>query len=399
MPAQPKARLPIGTPVAIVGDSMTYGDGDGAARSYMPGLILAASGRFHYPETINKGSNNTTTTPPQGGNMGVSGQTSAQYVQRLSAITAGVGSGVMILGGIENDFAQSITVEQSIANFEQIVAAVPDAKRIYITPVAPTKTVVVNGKGPAKAAFDAHFAAHPDPRVRFLSGTWDGITLSNPDASPGPHGYDAVHQTPLGGKLQGFNMWRDMAADWAAGTAYDDATLGADLLGTSGDFAGGTTLATGWAITKPAGAVVTNSVFDGGLDGRRTQRTDVSGTATASLLRLRRSLSFTFAAGARFAGLATLRLTNGAGNGPAVGVKGFGLEVYFANARWLTASYSGTQGAFADVTPLDGIVRTFVSAPAASGGTTLTVDLAMNVLTGVPLDARLDVAGVRAFAL
>lgn len=405
LPGMPAATaMALGDRVVTAGDSMTYGQSDVPA-AYQPWLILAASGRFDYPATLNRGST-VNTVPPTGGNMGVNGQRTAQYVERKAAIASAAAGGALILGGIENDLTAGIAVATSIANLDEIIAACADAKRIYVTPVAPTKTVVGNPANQAKkASFDAYFAAHTNPRVRFLPGTWNGVTLALDGTIAGAHSFDGIHQNPLGAKVQGANMWSDMASDWPAGSAYTDPKLGtSELLGSAGDFVGtgGTAngmgqVATGWVLTNTTGAGVAASVVDGLVDGQRGQRLILSGTASANArVKLRRTIASAFVAGDRLFGFGRVRVGNTAATGPAQGLRGLGISAASTQARWLAETYAGAQGALDPAAQFSGIFRLFPAVASASGGS-WTIDLDIQPQTGVPIDIAIDLAAVRAY--
>ncbi|RVT39909.1 hypothetical protein [Sphingobium algorifonticola] len=407
--AGPPAGSPlmaVGDRLVFAGDSMTYGNGD-TPNAYMPWLTLLAEGRFNYPATVNKGSTNVS-LPPEGGNMGVSGQNSNGYITRKANIAAACANGALILGGIENDFAGGLTAAQSIANFEEMIAACTTAKRIYITPGAPTKSVIGNaGNAAKKTTFDAYFAAHPDPRVKFLTNCWNGITLALDAINTGPHSYDAVHQNPLGAKLQAANIWSEIAADWAAGTAYADPALASgDLLGTAGLFAGtgGTAngygqVATGWTLTNSTGAALAASVADNLIGDKRGQRLVASGTASAnSRIRMRHTITNAYVTGDRVLVIGRLRVRNAAGDGPPIGLRAIGISALGGATRFLTEAYAGGQGPFAPVSQIDGIFRNFVGLATATGGS-WTLDVDFQTVTGTALDIALDIADFRTFNL
>ncbi len=393
--------LPLNTRLCVVGDSMTFQGADTVYSGYLMHLIRNASGRFYYPKTLNKGVAATVV----GGNMGISGQNTQQYVDRKANIVTGVGNGVLIIGGVENNLAAGISVVDAIADIDEIIAAV-GATRIFVTPVAPTKTIrFTNGQSGLdyKSIFDAYFTDHADPRVFLLPSTWAGMTLAIDAVTPGAHSYDAVHQNPLGHLVQASNMWGDLAPHFAAGDAYGCYPSG-EIMGTSGDFAGsgGTAngmgqVATGWTLTNSTGATISATVADGGIDGRRSQVLTISGTPTAnSRVLLRRSAPHVYETGDEFVGISTLKVSNAAGNGEATGLRGFEHSVYFNQGRWLSQSYTNGSGLLEDATPFQGIVRTF-PVPVAAGGTTVTVDFAIQLVTGSPCDARVEMAGARLF--
>lgn len=395
------SKLSLNTRVCVVGDSMTYQGADTVFSGYLMHLIRNASGRFYYPKTLNKGVAATVV----GGNMGISGQNTQQYVDRKANIVTGVGNGVLIIGGVENNLAAGISVADAILDIDEIITAV-GAVRIFVTPVAPTKTILYNN-GPTglayKSIFDAYYADHPDPRVFLLPNTWAGMTLALDGVNPGAHSYDAVHQNPLGHLVQALNMWGDLAEHFATGDAYACYPSG-ELMGTSGDFAGtgGTAngmgqVATSWTLTNSTGATVVAAVADGGIDGRRSQVLTISGTPSAnSRVRLRRSAPHVYETGDEFVGISTLKVSNAAGNGEATGLRGFEQSVYFNQGRWFSQGYNNGSGLLEDATPFQGIVRTF-PVPVSAGGSTVTVDFDIQLVTGSACDVRIEMAGARLF--
>lgn len=384
--------IPVGARTVIVGDSMTYGNGD-TPNGFMQWLILESDGVFHYPETTSKG-----TASCLGGNMGVSGQTSTQYLARVANITAGAGSGALIIGGIENDFAAAIPVATSISNFDAIIAA-STATKIFVTPVAPTRAIILGGHAAKKTTFDAYFAAHSDPRVVFLDQTWAGMELCTAGDLAGAHSYDKTHQNPFGAKAQAANMWAQMAPHYATGTAYTDTNLSGDLMGTSGQFAGtgGTAggmgvVATSWTLTNTTGATVVASVSDNLIGDKRGQRLVLSGIATAnSRIRLRRSVTHTFELGDKFIVVGRI-VGTGVSN-----IRSIGVSAYFNNSKWLVDSYAGTQGPFSDAAPFDGVFKSYAFA-ATAGGSSVTVDLDIQPEIGV-CGGTFDIADFMLFNL
>lgn len=187
------STLPVNTDLHLVGDSMTYGNG-GQLWFYGWWLLAACRGVFNLPQTVGLGSSN-----PSGGNMGVSGNTTAQMAARKTTIAAAVGDGVLILGGGQND-AVDVTAQDIIDNFEEIISECNSNATILIQPVAPTVTVTGNPiLTMRKNTVDAHFASRAG--ITFMTNTFDGIDYSDSDYSS-----DGVHETSFGGKTKGENI-------------------------------------------------------------------------------------------------------------------------------------------------------------------------------------------------
>lgn len=397
--APPSSLIALGTPVCMVGDSMSYAEGDHWPSGYITRLMLEADGAFHYPATTNMGTGDGSTT--SGGNMAIKGQNAAGYAARKATIAAAVGTGVLLIGGIQNVGG---TVTEKWGSILEVIEACADTRAIFITPAAPTKDVV--GGSLDKPTFDglasAYAAANTSPSkpIVFLSDTWNGITLATDAVSGGPHAYDTpgVHQNPLGSALQAANMWGQMAAYWESGNAYDAL---ADLITAGGDYieevsldgsTGG--LATSWSNVNPSGATITPT--KGTLLGYTSQIVTVSGSATSNgLCSLRRnSIPLVFSAGESIGGAIAIKVSNAAQDGPAVGLRSLGAHSYFLKSGWASSSFNPTGGQGyikEEAANFSGIVRFRPPdlAQISGGGTTLNFDLYYTLLT----DAQLSSAG------
>ena len=180
--------IPIGTKLYVVGDSLSYAEQDSFPSGFISWLIGEADGRFLYPATSNPGAGDGSTT--SGGNMAIKGQPPSGYAARASQIASTVGNGVLILGGIENG---SGTAAEEWAHFNTIISECSAARKIYVTPVAPTKSTYADG-GARKATFDGLAAA--DSRITLLSNTWNGMELATNATAGGAHSYDTPGCSP-----------------------------------------------------------------------------------------------------------------------------------------------------------------------------------------------------------
>lgn len=387
--------------IGFIGDSMTYGGGM-SAYAYAMWLMAESNGLLHFPQTSNMG-----TTSAVGGNLGVSGQTPAQYLARLSNIQAS-NLNVAIIGGTENA-GTTVTAGDLQTTFGSIFAGLSGLKCIFVTPVARTKTVMASPTLIARAdAMDAWFAAASGsyPNVRFLPNTWSGVELTTFNGAAwvaGADSYDGIHQNPRGAKEQAVNIWADIVAAGGvpAGDAYSAPYLtnlnsASAMTGTTGTFTNMTgQLPTGYVGSNTTGATVTASIVT--RDGRNYIRLAISGTCTtADRVRIRRSITHTHALGDVFVNMARLKYSAAAGGVP-VGLRSIGL-ISHSNARWMTASYGDTNGLFAGTGALsERVVRSQANA-ATAGGSSYTVDLDIR-LVPVAVDLVVEFADLRSFNL
>jgi len=395
--ALPADLIPIGTKIHVVGDSLSYAEQDSFPSGYISWLIGEAGGRFLYPSTSNPGAGDGSTT--SGGNMAIKGQPPSGFAARASEIANTVGDGVLILGGIENG---SGTAPEEWAHFDSIISACSAARKIYVTPVAPTKSIYADG-GARKVAFDALAAA--DNRISFLTDTWNGIELATGATAGGVHSYDTpgVHQTPLGARLQAVNMWTQMTPDWESGTAYDQFELSDNFMAAesylTGDVGG---LADGYSLVNPSGATMMPS--KGVLRNWISQIVEISGTANSSSICSIRNNGFphSFSAGDVIQGVMALKVSNLADNGPPIGLRSIGgPSFYYNKVRWGSQYYTSSgQGVLAPAMEIDYIIRSRnpSTADLIGAGASLNFDMPFSLLSGT-IDCRIEIARPMGFNL
>ena len=325
---------------------MSFGESDSFPSGYMTWLQLRANGRFHFPSTANPGAGDGLTTA--GGNMAIKGQAPAGMAARKGVIASAIGSGVLIIGGIENDPWGAWPY-----HLEVIQACIDGGCRAaFIVPAAPTKSYLAN---PAPfEAYDAAAASWASANsssarpITVLSQTWNGLTLANGPTSAGPHSYDipGVHQNPLGSALQATNMWSQMAPYYQEGDAYSALVphIGSNALGgftdlTGAGGTGGGAIADGFSVINGSGATFTNS--KGTLDGHASQVITISGSAgsngTCSFRRNGNAIDV--APGDSIGGVVHLKVSNAAQNGPAIGLRNLSPSTYYDKSRWGSRNY------------------------------------------------------------
>ncbi|QJB69691.1 hypothetical protein [Parasphingorhabdus halotolerans] len=389
--------IPAGTKLYVVGDSLSYAEQDSFPSGYITWLIGEADGRFIFPSTTNPGVGDGSGTT--GGNMAIKGQAPSGYAARAVAIANVVDDGILILGGIENGPGSAA---DEWAHFDAVISACSAARKIYITPVAPTKSTYLDG-GIRKAEFDAMAAA--DGRVTFLSNCWAGIELATSATTTGVHSYDTpgVHQTPLGAKLQAANMWAQMAPDWKTGSAYDQFEIADNFMAAesylTGDSGG---LASGYSLVNPSGAAISPS--KGVLRDWNSQVLEISGTAASTSICSIRNNGFAhnFVAGDIIQGVMALKISNLAGDGPPVGLRSIGgPSFYYNKVRWGSQYYaSGAQGSLSPAADIDYIVRSRnpSTADVVSSGNGLNFDMPFSLVPGLA-DCRIEIARPMGFNL
>lgn len=331
--------------------------------------------------------------------MAIKGQSPADFAARAATIAGAVGDGVLILGGIENG---SGSAQEEWAHFETIISACSSARKIYVTPVAPTKSTFTDG-GQRKAAFD--MLAASDDRVTFLSNCWNGIELATSATTGGAHSYDipGVHQNPLGARLQAQNMWQQMASDWQIGSAYEQFQLSDNFMAAesylTGDVGG---VADGYSIVNPSGAVITPSKAV--LRDWTSQVLEISGTATSTGICSYRNNGFanSYAAGDILQGVMALKVSNLDEDGPPIGLRSIGgPSFYYNKVRWGSQYYaSGGQGPLSPAMEIDYIVRSRnpSTSDVVGSGSSLNFDMPFTLIPG-PVDCRIEMAKPMGFNL
>lgn len=233
------------------------------------------------------------------------------------------------------------------------------------------------------------------------TGTLSGNANATADTwCSGTSSYDGVHPNPIGARVFSANRCAVQAAETAPGNIYDQGRTNLNTVsvmagtGGSGTVGSPTTgtpgIATGYAASNTTGATVAWSKVT--RDGKTYQRVEISGTAsTSSVVRLRRTVSVAITTGDILEGALRPKLKNIAGDGPAVGMKGWQLATQ-SNARWISASYADTIGPIAPVSDFDftadGVCTQCWAAGTTAGSFTADVDI--QVKTGVTLDIAFE---------
>lgn len=373
--------LAANTNLCLVGDSMTYGNG-GQLWFYGWWLIAACNGIFNFPQTVGQGSSD-----PSGGNMGVSGNTTAQMAARKATIAAAVGDGVVIIGGGQND-TSGVTALDMIDNIEEVVAACEaNSATICVMPVAPTTTVLGNTDlQTRKATFDAYWASRSG--VTFLADTFSGM-----DYSSGSYSIDGVHETSLGAKAKADNIAVYLLALFEAGKTAYDAPYTPDLMPSDRkDFS------TGWSLSNTTGASVAQST--GTLGGEPSKIFTISGTPSSQdTFRYRSTITHSILTGDEFVGMLRLSATNAAQDGKPVGIKGFWFNLFFGQIPWGTLAADADRGfsdALIDASFVNKIIRT-ASENAHVDNSVLTFDITLRLDTTQANDIRLEIAQPEAY--
>jgi hypothetical protein len=331
--------------------------------------------------------------------MAIKGQDPAGFAVRAATIASAVGSGVLIIGGIENGNG---TGAEEWAHFDTVISACFAARKIYVTPAAPTKSTFADG-GARKAAFDTLAAA--DSRATLLTDTWNGIELATSAITGGAHSYDTpgVHQNPLGGRLQAANMWTQMAPDWAGDSAYEQFDTADNFMAAerylTGDIGG---LASGYSLVNPSGATMAPS--KSALRDWTSQVIEISGSATSSGICSIRNNGFAhlYAAGDVLQGVMALKVSNLAGDGPPIGLRSIGgPSFYYNKVRWGSQYYTSTgQGPFAPAAEFDYIIRSRNpgTSDVIANGNSLNFDMPFTLIPGA-IDCRIEIARPMGFNL
>ena len=284
-PAPGGSAIATGTPLTLIGDSMTYGDY--RCKSYSYWLNLALDGRLLFPQTVNKN-----TSSVYGGNSAISGNTTAQIAARASTFNTHNGIYILLCG--QNDSSGISDTEQQ-GDFDTIFTELSAAEKIYVLPFADTSSVYasppIQTRNTTNLAWLRANAGTTYPNLSILpDSVWDGIELHDGMGGGGTDSFDGVHPNNQGAYKLGNNIYAAISSDLDSGDAYDHTSgfsniYPADFSGTGGsvdsDFSG--SVATGLQLVANNMTGLSAVASKGTLNGSDSQILTITGTSGSSV--------------------------------------------------------------------------------------------------------------------
>lgn len=255
--------------VVFLGDSITAARGFAGLSDW---ALLYGGGRF-YPKTV--GSNGT---GPTGWNQGVTGNTSAQVIARLSNVSAE--SPRMVVFGVgTNDIGTgAATSAQICANYDTIIAGIRSAGAIPIgwTVIPRSSAGWLAAQETARGEVNACLKAKlPAAQVVDMDAV---ITNTATQLLA-----DGTHPNGLGAQPMGQAIWNKMAPFFTASSLLPESAPSSPAnLYANPFFAGGATVATSWTFFQAVNGL-TKAASKTTLNGFAAQRYVASGTASAAV--------------------------------------------------------------------------------------------------------------------
>ncbi len=397
-PPVSSSGIAIGTPMSVVGDSMTYGDY--RTKSYSYWLNLALSGRLLFPQTVNKGGASV-----YGGNSGVGGDTSAQIAARASTFHSHDGIYIIFMGQNDNN---SVTAGEQQTNFETIFTELSSAEKIYVIPFA--ETVTVDG--------DSIIAARNVTNLSWLRGTatgtysnleilpdaiWDGISFHDGMGGAGADSFDGVHLSNEGAYKLANNIFSAIADDLDSGTAYDWTAAFTNIYPADFSGSGGTVDSDFTGVVADGLQLVANNVTGltcvaskGTLNSSDSQILTITGTSPSGNvdIYLRESISHAYTVDSGILMIGNIKVTASDGTSAPIGLQGMGLEAAYGKHIFTSRYSPAGEGGIPFV--VNGV---FINAPEEHGSTLSgwSSDLAFRFSPSTTIDVRIEVSNVQQF--
>lgn len=397
-PPVSSSGIAVGTPLTVIGDSITYGDF--RCKAYPYWLNLALSGRLLFPQTVNRGNSTV-----YGGNCGVSGDSTAQIAAR--APTFNTHNGVYILLTGENDTSGVSDTDQQ-GSFDTIFTELSAAEKIYVIPFAETKSVdasaPIQTRNATNLAWLRANAGSTYPNVEiFPDSVWDNITLHDGMGGAGPDSPEGTHPNNYGAFKLANNIFSFMSSDLESGDAFDLTSgftnlYAANFSGTSGtvdsDFTG--SVASGLQLVANNMTGLSAVASKGTLNAADSQILTITGTSGASVpeIYLREVITHNYAVDGGILMIGNIKVTASDGSSDPVGLQAIGLEAAYGKhifgSRYSPSNEGNIPFAFEGV---------FMNA-AETHGSTMTSwagDLVMRLSPSTSVDIRFEISNVRMF--
>lgn len=267
-----RARFPIGTRIAIIGDSRTANAWSGTNTllenyTHLDRLTTALRGR-------------ATSRPTD--NYGVGGDTSADILARVATWRASRAEIGVFLFGTNDRGAANLTLQQSIDNADAILAAWTGDRRRVAVVVAELPRFGANALSGTQLAnhigFNAYLRALRRERVKVVD-VWSQFTSA--------HCHDGLHLNAAGAHLLGQAIADVLSPSFASGDVLPltgGLMANAAMPGTGGSKSGSATgtVATGHTLARSATNVGTVAVAGSKVTsgGKTWQQIDVTGQPT-----------------------------------------------------------------------------------------------------------------------
>lgn len=291
------ARQPFNSHVAVLGDSIPYGNsfqllnaGGVYTRQYVQGYVNWAAflGRQRW-------------TFDHDDNFGVAGDNTAQVLARVGAALAATTAGTIVLDCLTNDEPNGIALAQSKLNYQAIVDKILQSGKLAVLITPRPRDITASGLTMTSAQFLQHLARrdwvmslHNPGLGIYVVDAWRYV--ADPTSANGAqktnYTYDGLHPGVLGGYWAGKALaelfgegrgpglfpFRDVLV--AQNTDLYSATYPRGCVNNNPMLSGGTTAATNYTIGSGTGLTYTGSKVASG-DRSDVQQMVLSGTASA----------------------------------------------------------------------------------------------------------------------
>ncbi|WDA36404.1 SGNH/GDSL hydrolase family protein [Sphingobium sp. YC-XJ3] len=290
------ARTPYNSQVAVLGDSIAYGNGFASSPT---NVKLYAKGYINWAAYLGR----QRWTFDNADNFGVPGNNTNDVLRRTPFAIASTTASVVIVDCLTNDGPNGVSLEQSYANYSAIVNAILDAEKIAVLITPRPRDITASGLTMTAAQYRAHLARRDyvlglhNPGLgiyavdmwRYLADpasangamksgfTYDGL---HPGVTGGYWGGVALAELFGTGRAPGLFPFKDVLV--AQNTDVFNADYPRGCVNSNPMMQGGASAATGYTVSGGSGVTATGSKVS--PTGGRTdiQQIVLGGTASAN---------------------------------------------------------------------------------------------------------------------
>ena len=247
---------PANTRVAVIGDSVAYGNGFAAnatnvklyAKGYLNWAAFLGRQRWTFDNTDN---------------FGVAGDNTNDVLARIDAALAVTTAGTIVLDCLTNDGPNGVSLAQSYANYATLVAKIQAAGRICVCITPRPRDITASGLTMTAAQYRDHLARRDyvlglnDPsRGVYSVDMWQYLAdpASTNGAMKAGYSYDGLHPGLLGGYYGGVAL----AELFGTGRGQGLFRFRDVMVGQNTDV---------WNASYPRGCVNSNPMMQGGAGG------------------------------------------------------------------------------------------------------------------------------------
>lgn len=272
--AEPFAPMrPRNSKVAVVGDSIAYGNGFASSAT---NVKLYAKGYINWAAFLGR----QRWTFDNSDNFGVAGDNTNDVMARIDAALAATTAGTIILDCLTNDGPNGVSLAQSKANYQALIAKIQTVGRICVCITPRPRDIAASGLTMTAAQYRDHLARrdfvlglHDPGRGIYVVDMWRYLAdpASTNGAMKAGYAYDGLHPGLLGGywggkalaelfgegRGSGLFPFRDVLV--AQNSDVFNASYPRGCVNSNPMMQGGTTAATGYTVAGGSGVTATGS--------------------------------------------------------------------------------------------------------------------------------------------